>query len=117
MCSKEEMRKFTAGWASLMIVLILQAGSGLWFFSKLDSRVDINTEKINSKGNFTRGDGRLHQFQIDAIVKLLSKTDITHAETNRNLIAIHDEMEKMVIELKTHIHKPENNGFYSYPAP
>lgn len=98
MClTKQEERKMTAGWASLMLAFLVQFGGSIWWASDANSRLNFLENEANKGDRFTNEEAKIMQYQIDSLVKMNTELAVSIKEIDRKL-------DQIQIDTKTHTH-------------
>ncbi len=98
MClTKQETKKATAGFISIMITLFTIVGGIVWNAADANRRLLYLEDQMNKGDRFTQAEGDIHTFQITQTLNVVSKLRIT-------LDKIHADLEQGRIFDKTHRH-------------
>jgi hypothetical protein len=82
---------------SIILGLIVQTGAFIWFLSRLDSRVEANTEKINRQTSLMN-DREAFEDDITAQMIRLTMTAEQLSKSSERLAATVDKLSSQVLE-------------------
>lgn len=91
MPNNQDMKSIKIEWLSVILILIIQTASGVWWAAKVDSRIEVLEKENSISQKFDAADGRLVNSRI-------SSMEYTQSKTNTLLEAIDSKVDSISVQ-------------------